>query len=460
MTYLKTDEQTISDLGIFGIAGKPSVYTLYNNTITQGGGARMEELFRKPITDHEIINQRAARYRFFSERTYQFPIESETMAALAYYLENDDVRTQLQLGSQSIGQRFKDIVATDAERVFVNDGVQAALRLFYRVDQFLQQLKMTIEKSVCEELFTHLHELIHASEFSQINPYLSPKFEVKLSVVQLSELDKLIRFEQREKVFSILGLLYDLDVLIAVGSVARKNNFHFATAFPENNNTISYQQVYHPHVLGAIANNLELDKMHNILFLTGANMAGKSTLMKSVGIALYMAHMGFPVAAKSFAFAVRDGIYTSINLADNLNAGASHYYAEVLRVKEVAKELREGKHLFVIFDELFRGTNVKDAFDATVALTSAFANKRSSQFIISTHIMEAGEVLQQKQLPIKYQYLPTEMSGNTPVYTRVLRDGITADRQGMVIIQNEGILEMLDAGLSVQNKIMNNVICN
>ncbi len=176
-------------------------------------------------------------------------------------------------------------------------------------------------------------------------------------------------------------------------------------------------------------------------------MAGKSTLMKSVGIALYLGHMGFPVAAEAFEFAVRDGIYTSINLADNLSMGASHYYAEVLRVKEVTSALHEGKQLFIVFDELFRGTNVKDAYDATIALTTAFCNKRSSQFIISTHIMEAGEVLQKQPLPIRYQYLPTEMKGNTPVYTRVLKNGITADRHGMVIIHNEGILEMLDAGI-------------
>ena len=127
--------------------------------------------------------------------------------------------------------------------------------------------------------------------------------------------------------------------------------------------------------------------------------------------------------------------------------GASHYYAEVLRVKEVAAELRSGKQLFVIFDELFRGTNVKDAYDATVALSRAFCGKRDSQFIISTHIMEAGELLQKENISIKYQYLPTEMKGAIPVYTRILKNGITADRQGMIIIQNEGILEMLDAGI-------------
>jgi DNA mismatch repair ATPase MutS len=175
-------------------------------------------------------------------------------------------------------------------------------------------------------------------------------------------------------------------------------------------------------------------------------MAGKSTFMKSLGIALFLAHMGMPVPASSMVFSVQDAIYTTINLSDNLNAGASHFYAEVLRVKKVARELSLGKRLFVIFDELFRGTNVKDAYEATVALTSAFAGHKDSIFVISTHIIEAGDVLKERHDNIYFTYLPTRMQGTKPVYTYTLEKGITADRHGMIIINNEGILENLKNG--------------
>jgi len=447
MKYLKTDEQTLSDLGIFGRVGKQSVYELYHKTITQGGGARLEQVFRHPLADEELINARAEIYRFFSMQEYAFPADSATIGALAYYLENNDVRSQLSTAGQSLGQRFKDMVAADADYVFVHDGVQAALRLFFMLGQFAGKMGRVAEGSVYAPAFDQLAELVNASEFAMVRQYASSVLEVKLSVAVLAELDKQVRFEYREKVQQLLDLLYDLDVYMAIGRVARQRGFQFARALPALSGALRYQQVYHPHVEGAIANDLVLNGAHNVLFLTGANMAGKSTLMKSIGIALYLGHMGFPVAAAAFEFAVRDGIYTSINLADNLNAGASHYYTEVLRVKEVAMELQAGKRLFVIFDEMFRGTNVKDAYDATIALTRAFSHKRGSQFIISTHIMEAGEVLQAEGLSVRYQFLLTEMKGNVPVYTRVLRDGITADRQGMIIIQNEGILDMLDAGI-------------
>ena len=447
MKYLKVDEQTISDLSIFGKSGKASVYSLYNKTRTQGGGARLEELFRRPLSDEKMINELSEVYRFFSHDPIPFPVESEIIGTVAYYLENNDIRSQLQTSEQSISQRLKDMVASDSDFVFVHDGVQAVLRLFYKLDQYIKEMKTRAIGSAYEPSFIALTDLVLGAEFDEVRRHCSGKSEIKLSNLTLSDLDKQVRFEHRDKLVELLDMLYDLDVMIAVGQVAHKQGFRFPKAMPKNSSALNYKQVYHPHVDGAIANDLYLNSDNNILFLTGANMAGKSTLMKSIGIALYLGHMGFPVAAEQFEFSVRDGIFTSINLSDNLSAGASHYYAEILRVKEVAIELSEGKQLFVIFDELFRGTNVKDAYDATIALTKAFCNKHCSQFIISTHIMEAGEVLRKEPLSIKYQYLPTEMKGSIPVYTRILKDGITADRQGMIIIQNEGILDFLDAGL-------------
>ncbi|RYE22358.1 MAG: DNA mismatch repair protein, partial [Sphingobacteriaceae bacterium] len=136
-------------------------------------------------------------------------------------------------------------------------------------------------------------------------------------------------------------------------------------------------------------------------------------------------------------------MYTTINLPDDLSSGNSHFYAEVLRVKKIAKELGVDKNLFIIFDELFRGTNVKDAYEGTIAITAAFAEKRNCMFVVSTHIIEAGDVLKQRCRNINFVYLPTRMDKNIPIYTYKLEPGITADRHGMIIINNERILEII-----------------
>jgi DNA mismatch repair ATPase MutS len=186
-----------------------------------------------------------------------------------------------------------------------------------------------------------------------------------------------------------------------------------------------------------------MNKDSNVLFLTGANMAGKSTLMKSIGINLYLAHMGFPVAVETMEFSVREGLYSSINIADNIGLGYSHFYAEVVRVKQAAEAAASGKRLLLMFDELFKGTNVKDAYDGTLAVTEGFADYRKCLFIVSTHIIEVGQTLKE-QGNIQFVYMPTVLDGPHPRYTYRLREGITEDRQGMMIIRNEGILELLN----------------
>src|SRR5690606_10900191 len=134
----------------------------------------------------------------------------------------------------------------------------------------------------------------------------------------------------------ILKYIHELDVYIAVGSVAAQKGFHFATAKAPEAHVFRVKNLRHPCVENAIGNDVHLHENSNILFLTGANMAGKSTWMKSLGIAVYLAHMGFPVAADEMEFSVREGLYTSINVADNIALGYSHFYAEVVRVKQAA----------------------------------------------------------------------------------------------------------------------------
>jgi DNA mismatch repair ATPase MutS len=257
------------------------------------------------------------------------------------------------------------------------------------------------------------------------------------------EHDNLLRFIHRLQIIELLSCIYRLDVYISIAEVAFKRNYVFPLAAAGKQHAVKFTGVYHPLVKNALANSIDISPQNNIVFLTGANMAGKSTFMKTLGIALYLAHMGFPVAATKMEFSVMDGLYTTINLPDDLSSGNSHFYAEVLRVKKIAKELGAGKNLFVIFDELFRGTNVKDAYEGTIAITKAFAEKRNCIFVVSTHIIEAGEVLRQDCSNINFVYLPTHMEGNRPLYTYKLEQGITADRHGMIIINNERILEII-----------------
>jgi DNA mismatch repair protein MutS len=102
----------------------------------------------------------------------------------------------------------------------------------------------------------------------------------------------------------LCAILYELDLGIAVGDVGRQRGFTWARARRAEDNVFHAADLRHPGLDKAVGNRMAFSGDSNVLFLTGANMAGKSTLMKSFGIAVYLAHMGFPVAAKDMEFSV------------------------------------------------------------------------------------------------------------------------------------------------------------
>ncbi|HXO77901.1 MAG TPA: hypothetical protein VN824_21750, partial [Puia sp.] len=271
----------------------------------------------------------------------------------------------------------------------------------------------------------------------------------RLSWLRLAGIHHLLTNVLQKELARLLEIIYKLDLYIAVSRTAAEKGFSFAHALPAEDYIVHAHDLRHPCLDKAVGNPVLLDRHRNVVFLTGANMAGKSTFMKSFGIALYLAHMGFPVAARDMVFSIKDGIYTSINVPDNLSLGYSHFYAEVQRVKTIAESVGNSKSLVVIFDELFKGTNVKDAYDATLAITAAFAEYRNCGFIISTHIIEVGEVLRERYNNLQFAYLPTVMEGKVPRYTYTITEGITSDRHGMMIIEQEGILDIINAGRQV-----------
>ncbi|EDM35530.1 putative mismatch repair-like protein [Pedobacter sp. BAL39] len=438
-----TDKQTLDDLNIFGKHGSDSVYQIFNRTNTRGGAALLEAMFQYPLSDADAVNKRSGIIQYFAAMNWQFPFATAWFDAAELYLSNTDERTKLSAQDHSVTQRLSNLVATDAETTTIHNGITALTDLLQGLRDFIGALQL--EAGHCYFVdYQAIRAQLHSNAFSVL--FSRPR-KGRLSAAVFAEYDALLRFRYRDEVKRLLTYVYQLDVYQSVARVAMERGFIFPKALPRDRHLLRLKGVYHPQVKNAVANNISIDERSNVIFLTGANMAGKSTFMKSLSIALFLAHAGFPVAAAEMEFSVLDGIYTTINLPDDLGMGASHFYAEVLRAKKIAAELQSGKQLFVLFDELFRGTNVKDACEATVAFTEAFAHKPGSMFVISTHIIEAGEVLKERNDHIQFVFLPTKMNGNKPVYTYTLEEGLTADRHGMIIINNEGILEILRKGL-------------
>lgn len=439
------DKQTLNDLGIFSHKKEISVYGLFNNARTRGGAQILEDMFYNPLDNYELIRRRATLISFFQRTGVPFPFKSIWFDAAEFYLSDTDERTRIVAGegqkSDGVGNRLKKLIKKDTEFEQAEQGILSLINIIQTLDDFTTyMLKDEQIKSVTVTLFK-IREIIESETF---RPVINAKNLTSLDIQQAAFFDNLLRYDNNDKVRVLLDYIYHLDVYISVAGVAKEKGFVMAEVLPADKNVMEMTQAFHPMLKKPVANDVKVSEENNIIFLTGANMAGKSTFMKTFGICVFLAHVGFPVPAQAMRFSVREGLFTTINLPDCLNQGFSHFYAEVHRLKRCAQSVNRWPRLVIIFDELFRGTNVKDAYDATVAVTEAFSHKDSCIFMISTHIIEAGEDLQKKCNNIEYIYLPTVMEGSVPRYTYKLEKGITEDRHGMIIIRNEGILDILN----------------
>ncbi|PUZ25780.1 DNA mismatch repair protein [Chitinophaga parva] len=433
------DKQTLEDLNLVGKFRPQSIYNLFNKVQTTEGEKLLEAMFARPLTDAAVINERSRTFQFFQRKAFRFPLDPALFHAAVQYLSMGTHHSFPAVWADLARKKVVAGLLRNEQWQQLQEGAAAVIRML----QVLKKFMATLDVPDTEPYFKTFMAFNALLADRRLEPVWTAATDRAFSVWALSRYDHLLRHTLREEMEQLVAQVGRLDVYIAVSGVAAAKGFHYAHALPAAAQVFFTTGLRHPALDKGVANALTLSASSNLLFLTGANMAGKSTLMKSFGIAVYLGHMGFPVAAEQMEFSVRDGLYSSINVPDNLSLGYSHFYAEVLRVKTVAQAVSEGKNLVVIFDELFKGTNVKDAHDATLAVTAAFTAYRNCCFIISTHIIEVGEPLKQQVTGVQFAFLPTVMEGPLPRYTYRLTGGITNDRHGMMIIHNEGILEMI-----------------
>ncbi len=434
------DQQTFNDLSLLDKKGKESVFGIFNETHTRGGGEMLGQMFRYPLSNQQAIRKRSETISFFQKQNISFPFREDSFDIAEQYLRNADERSRLVVDDKKLGRMFNNLVGADTEYKEIIKGINTLIDLLDTFPVFLTQINNG-NGSPYQQEAESIRTILQDEDLQII---LNDPDRKHTGIEKKSAQDQVLRFEKKDILTKLLTLIYQLDVYMTVAGVATKRNFSFPTPTQSDNQVLKLEGIYHPMLEKPVTNELLVNENSNIIFLTGANMAGKSTFMKSMGIAVFLAHIGFPVPAKKMEFPVMEGLYTTINLPDNMGMGYSHFYAEVKRIKKVTQQLAQSKKLFVIFDELFRGTNVKDAYEATVALSTTFAQTSDCVFLISTHIIEAGEALKNTCDNVQFIYLPTRMQNQKPVYTYKLEEGITEDRHGMVIINNEKIIEILE----------------
>lgn len=440
MKHFEIDTQTLEDLDIFSTyRNEESVFSLFDRTETVGGRDMLKHFMHNPLTSATQIRERIEVIAYLQRTDNYIRLSHDDLDFIEHYLRQDNYPTKFSK-LRAIEKGISNLLKPTSEYYIISRGVKDCIRL---LNYFFSYMASLYDEDCPEGIKKHYEKVEEKLSVKELQRVLSIRKD-NLNALETEELDYYFRYIQQSAVEYLLQLIYTYDAYSAIAKTAAKLEFTYPEIVPNETHPVCINGLFHPFLSTPVKNSISFRQGENICFTTGANMSGKSTFLKAFGIAVYLSHLGFPVPASQMITPVYNGLITSINLADNLSQGYSHFYNEVLRIKNVAIKLQQTQRFVVIFDELFRGTNVKDAFDGTLAITSAFSNISHSLFIISTHITEVAEKLEGNK-SILFRYFQSSLNKNDiPIYNYQLKEGTTHDRLGMYIINKERILDIIN----------------
>ena len=220
-------------------------------------------------------------------------------------------------------------------------------------------------------------------------------------------------------------------------------NFHFnhpKFIFPEitsEKKVISGVDLGHPLLRNEnrIDNNFTINK-EEFFIVTGANMAGKSTFLRTVSLSIVMANCGLPVCATSFKYAPIK-LITSMRTADSLTEDESYFYSELKRLKFIIDEIKETDY-FIILDEILKGTNSKDKAIGSKKFVEKLSNSKSTG-IIATHDVSLC-ALENEFIDIKNYYFDAEIVNNELYFDYILKNGVCKNMNASFLLEKMEIV--------------------
>ncbi len=238
---------------------------------------------------------------------------------------------------------------------------------------------------------------------------------------------------------------YDLEALNALATFADLNPGY---TFPEvlDGTASGHDVIFEADALGhpllyeaqKVCNDFALGRLGDVTLITGSNMSGKSTFLRTLGINLCLAYAGAPLdAARCRTLPFR--LFTSINVSDSIGDGISHFYAEVRRLKRLLTALDEASSapLFFLIDEIFRGTNNRERLLGSRAYVRALAGRRAAG-LISTHDLELTH-LADTIAGVRKAHFREEVTDGRLIFDYRLRPGPCPTTNALKIMQMEGL---------------------
>ena len=436
---MEIDKTTFNDISVFHQEEEFSIFHKLNFTRTIGGKEWLKRFFTQPHHDLKRIMGTQKIIRMIMDHIEEWPtgISNGTVMVIEKFLDYnlDPVPENPNLVSS---QLYKLLHSEDYSMVKYSIKHFAD---FFRGMKVLSVLFADIDLPTYFKFYIdRISHLLREPSLKQLADTLPGQNFTKVENLYSSHF---VRDRFRSDTMELIDIYSRLDAWYSMAVAVKRFDLSFPEFVEQDHSMVEAKGLYHILLQQPVAYDLELNPENNFLFLTGANMAGKSTLIKAVGSAVFLAHIGMGVPAKKMRLSLFDGLLSNINVVDNIAKGESFFFNEVQRIKNTIQKINDGRKWLVLIDELFKGTNMQDAMKCSSTVIKGLIKIKNSLFILSTHLYEIGEEL--KIYPnISFKYFETTVSDDQLIFSYQLKEGISNDRLGYVILKREKVVEMLE----------------
>lgn len=263
------------------------------------------------------------------------------------------------------------------------------------------------------------------------NPFLLWNVRYAIKVEEWTDKHK----SEIEKWFEAIG---EFDMLVSMGIFAFN---HPDYTYPQ----VADKFVFKGEALGhpmlhrdiCVRNDVDISKTPFFLVITGANMAGKSTYLRTIGINHTMACTGLPVCAQSLTF-YPCRLVTNLRTADSLADNESYFFAELKRLKMIIDRLQNGEELFIILDEILKGTNSEDKQKGSMALMKQLISLNGNG-IIATHDLLLGNLEQEYPDNVKDYRFEADITNDHLSFSYKIREGVAQNMNACFLMKKMGI---------------------
>lgn len=436
---MQIDKISFSDISIFHPEEEFSIFHKLNFTRTTGGKEWLRRFFTEPHNDLTKIIGTQKVIRTLMEHVKDWPtdITNGTVLVMEKFMDYHlDPISQQQTPFNSF--TYKLFHGADYSMVKYSVGHFAD---FYRGIKNIVGLLEELDLPAAIRIYIErIAQVLREAPLAQLAGTTKGQ---KFSIQQNLYFAYHVRGRFRNQTLELIDIYSRLDAWYSMAVAVKTYNLAFPEFITQERPLIDAKGLYHILIPDPVPYDLQMNPEQHFLFLTGANMAGKSTLIKSVGSAVFLAHIGMGVPAAQMKLTLFDGLLSNINVQDNIAKGESFFFNEVQRIKNTIEKINNGRKWLVLIDELFKGTNVQDAMKCSLTVIRGLIKMKNSLFILSTHLYEIGEDL--KSVPtISFKFFETDVKDEQLAFSYQLKDGISNDRIGYVILKREKVVDMLD----------------